>query len=472
MSIVSPPNASEVRALVQERLQEVRQQPGTKETVTVEWRGQSLSLDVISMPVKLVSYNPDSHRIRAQRSLDAERDQELIAEPFGPRAQKYLHDLLVGDPADPTKPDASFEVLKDDLRDNGQADPGVMTQSGLLVNGNTRAAALRDLGVEHIRVGVLPTDTAQDDVLDVELSLQLRKNLTRDYSFMNRLLAIDERVKANRPTDEILRKFRIKAPTLERDKWILELINEAIRRSTVQLPGGKVLAVRMVDFETHQGKLEELYRTYATLKARNPHEAEALREQRLMAIALDKSKTDVRFIEPNFADTYMKEIVASTPVPEQPPVKIPGTSIVPPPPPIGVQRLRALTTSVLRARAVTGGGLAADADTVAARQDLERIDSALEAGLTQAGKSGRLKKQRLAPVERLDDVREALELTMTAISEARSTNNFSADEIDESLVLLKAQLTKLAQVVTRGYEGDSEGVEWLRALGGLNDSSG
>ena len=51
---------------------------------------------------------------------------------------------------------------------------------------------------------------------------------------------------------------------------------------------GQTASLRIVDFETHEGTLEELYRAYMAKKRTSPDEAEALREQRLMAIALDK----------------------------------------------------------------------------------------------------------------------------------------------------------------------------------------
>jgi hypothetical protein len=175
-----PPTGERLRSMIEQQLEDAVRTAGEK--VTVEWRGDNRHLYVISMPVDLLYYNPSTHRIRAQRSLDPVRDRVLEEEPWGSIGQEYLDTLLKCLPSDPDKIDPDFEALKDDLDDFGQKDPGIITPDGILVNGNTRCAALRDIGSNYIRVGVLPEVTNWDDINTVELSLQLRKERKRDYS--------------------------------------------------------------------------------------------------------------------------------------------------------------------------------------------------------------------------------------------------------------------------------------------------
>jgi hypothetical protein len=80
------------------------------------------------MPVDLLHYNPDTHRIRAQRSINPALERDLETDPFGESGQNYLHQLLMGDPTDPSKTDQSFTALKDDLREHGQSEPGIITR--------------------------------------------------------------------------------------------------------------------------------------------------------------------------------------------------------------------------------------------------------------------------------------------------------------------------------------------------------
>lgn len=471
MPLASPPNADDVRKVVEERLDALGS--GLQETVTVEWRGQQRSLPVISMPVDLLSYNPSTHRIRAQRSLDPARDHDLDTDPFGAAGQAYLHKLLMGSPADPSKTDPSFEALKEDLKEHGQSDPGIITRAGVLINGNTRRAALKSLGQEHIRVGVLPSDAGHDDLQSIELSLQLRKDHKRDYSFMNLLLAIDERVEVGRPASEIQRDFRIQARTYDKYRWILGFVREAIERSKVVGPGGQHVSMRLVNFESDQGQLEELHRAYMSLKAKSPDDAEALVEQRLLAMALDKSKTDLRLIEPDFADRYMKSALPADP-PTAVAVKIPGTSVSAAGPTPQVQALRVLTTSVLQAKSVELYPASATPEALAeANEALTAVDTALDSALEKAGKNSRVTKKRYAASERISDGTEDLDLAAAAVAEARSTGNFDLEDLDDALTALRSSLGKLAQIVARGADTNSlpASVAWLRAAATLPDPS-
>lgn len=474
MSNQQPPHAEDVRRIVEERLAAAKEDGGLQETVTIEWRGQQRAVPVISMPVDLLSYNPATHRIRAQRSLDPVRDRELETDPFGPGAQAYLHMLLKGDPATPSKPDQAFVALMEDLQEHGQNDPGIISRAGVLINGNTRRAALKDLGQEHIRVGVLPPDASFDDLQAIELSLQLRKDHRRDYSYMNFLLAIDERVAAGRPAGEIQADFRIRPETFEKSRWVLSFIREAIERSAVAGPNGETVSLRLVDFEHDQGKLDELHRAYKALKAKSPDEAEALREQRLLALALGYSKTDLRHVEADFTEKYLKQSLQ--PKQEPNPVRIPGTTISTAGTSGKVEALRALTDEALKARAVqvAEGAVTPEAQAAASRA-LASMKSTWDPALHVAAGTGRVIKRRFAASERLGDANTQLELAITAVADARATGNFDPDDLDEALLSIKTTLVKLATVALRGQsqlplaEGaaPAEGLSWLKAVAGL-----
>jgi ParB/Sulfiredoxin domain len=466
LKMETPQNADDVRKIVEERIEALKGMAGAQETVTVEWRGQLRTIPVISMPVSLLCYNPGTHRIRAQRSMDAGREQELEKNPFGDKAQSYLHQLLMGDPTDPSKVDPSFLALKEDLREHGQSDPGIVTRSGILINGNTRQAALKELGQKNIRVGVLPTDASLEDIESIELSLQLRKDHKRDYSFMNFLLAIEERANANHLPATIQKDFRIKAASFDRSRWILEFVRDAIQRSKGAAAGNGAPSLRLVDFETHQGKLEELYRAYMVLKEKSPDEAEALREQRLLALAMNKSKTDLRLVESDFVKKYMKGVAVAPGTSSPPPSKIPGTSITVPGPSKEVEALRELTTSVLRARAIANAPSAASPDEVTkANEFLGKVEESLVKGLDHAGKQGRVIKRRFAAADRISDACDDLEFAVAAVAEARATSNFDPADLDESLMKLKSNLEKLSSIITRGADEGPDGVAWIRAVG-------
>jgi hypothetical protein len=462
MNNPEPPNAAEVSKVIAERLDARESSGSLQETVTIDWRGRPLSVPVITMPVGLLSYNPSTHRIRAQRSINPELEKEVDTNPFSSKAQDYLQSLLKCDPTDPAKVDPSYVTLKEDLKLHGQSDPGIITRAGVLVNGNTRQVALKELGQKHIRVGVLPSDTSIDDIQAIELALQLRKDHKRDYSFMNLLLAIDERVGSQLATD-IQREFRIKSASYDRYRWILEFVRDAIRRSTVEIDG-VTASLNLADFESHQGKLEELHRAYAGLKPKSPDDAEALREQRLLALSLGKSKTDLRLIEPDFSASHMKGLIPDVPI--APMSKIPGLDIEVRGPSQEVEKLKAFTTQHLRAKAVAKNHGAIRQEHVSkAHELLKATDEALDKGLDRAGKQVRVIKKRYAAADRVSDAVDDLKLATAAVVEARSTANFDPSDLDEALVDLRSSLVSLSLVVARESDSTLEGILWMRSIG-------
>ena len=473
MSLKHPPNAKDVRSVVEARLLALETIKGVQETVRVEWRDHQIHIPVISMPLALLYYNPDTHRIRAQRSSDPVREQSLDADPFGESAQNYLHFLLMGDPTDPSKTDQSFVALKEDLQEHGQSEPGIMSRWGVLINGNTRRAALKELGQENLRVGVLPIDAGYDDLQSIELSLQLRKDHKREYSFMNSLLAIDERVAAGHLAAKIQSDFRIKANTYEQRRWILAFVRDAIERSKIRGANDSLFSMQLIDFESHQGKLEELYRTYMGLKVKSPDQAEKLREQRLLALAMDKSKTDLRFIEPDFVERYMKASLPPTSPVVQSPLNIPGTSIKVAGPSQEVQVLRELTTRVLREKSITlAGDKATTAEITKANDFLGGIKDTLNTALDRAGKQERVVKKRLAPVDRISDACDDLDLAVGSIADARATGNFDPTDLEEVLSTLKTQMERLSAIISRGPNSDTDGLAWIKAVGKLVSKNG
>lgn len=133
----TPPEGDNIRSLVEERLKQVMAEHGAK--VTVDWRGEQRHLHVISMPVDMLYFNPDTHRIRAQRTLDPQRNRTLEEKPWSEAAQQYLHHLLTRKPSNPDQVDPDYTALMEELEDFGQKEPGIVSRLGILVDGNTDA---------------------------------------------------------------------------------------------------------------------------------------------------------------------------------------------------------------------------------------------------------------------------------------------------------------------------------------------
>ncbi|WP_280511234.1 transcriptional regulator [Nocardia farcinica] len=461
-----PPNAIGTRETVQRRLSELSNQPGVTETLTVEWRGTPHTIQVIDMPLADLLYNPNTHRIRAQRSLDPERDATLRAEPWTAESQDYLHHLLTVRPSEPDHRDPEFEELKKSLAEHRQLEPGLITHEGILVNGNTRCAALRELGTtSSIRVGVLPQSCTWDDINDVELTLQLRPDRRRTYSYINRLLAIEEqRLVLNRELPAIAKAFHTDVKSCERDLWILAQLKDLVDRSATK--GGNRL--RLMDLERSQEKLAELYRAYVK-EARKSHDrAELLKEARLAAIVLDFSKTDVRYVEADFNRQYLRKNLPERYVPagdEVGPggVAIPGLNRTVQADGTDVRQARAITDTLLKAKAVEVAKEAAEpAEYSDAIKVIVEYKEAFEQAIDTAGRTARLRKKRLAAPDRVNDACKDLEQAVTDLVVSRGSASLDEPAFDDALTELRTVLKKLAIEAERSIDdAPGKGLQWL-----------
>ncbi|MGW4074915.1 hypothetical protein ACWELB_15590 [Streptomyces asiaticus] len=458
----APPRAAEFSELIKKRLEEVRNSGGTRETVTVDWNGQPLHVEVVDLPLAGLYFNPGTHRIRAQRSHDAARDEALDKDPWSGESQEYLKFLLQSEPANPSRRDPDFDKLMDSLKQFGQNDPGLITHQGILVNGNTRAAALRKIGAQSMRVGVLPESFTWADINAIELSLQLRKDHRREYSYINRLLAMEEQAALGRTPEAIAKEFRIKASTYHQERWILSTIQDMIERSR----SGGGIALRLVDFEDHQEKLKELHRAYEKLAASDPDQAEALKEVRMAAIMLGFAKTDVRLVEEGFQDRYLGPRLSaslSSVAVEEEAVAVPGLGVSVPGASVTVSAARALNDHVLRAKAaaLSTDPQVPDSEKSNAQVVFDDARKAFDAAIDAAGRDARLRKRKQMAPARLADACADIDLCVVDLVQARASRSLDEEAFDEAVLKLRESLRKLAQQAGRGMPHPGDGVSWL-----------
>ncbi|MGA4539046.1 transcriptional regulator [Uniformispora flossi] len=449
-----------MRSLVEERLAQVIREGGAR--LTVEWRGEPRHLDVITMPVHTLYFNPDTHRIRAQRTLNPDRNRVLEQSPWSEEGQQYLSDLLRWNPSKQEDIDPDYIALRDELDDFGQKEPGIITPDGILVDGNTRAAALRDLGIKDIRVAVLPPDTSRSDINDVELSIQLRRDKRRDYSYINRLIAIEDELAAGRREEDVAKAFNIKTPTLHQDRWVYQLILEAIERSK---SAGKA-SLRLVDFEDHQEKLRELCRDFTKLAKVDPDAAEQLKESRLAMVVLNFPKTSLRLAEADFHARYLDERLppqlrpsvqeaSSVAIPGLPGVAIADGSTA-------VRTGRALTDTLLQAKAASQVDAKADPARVSEADGLLRAArETFDTAVRLAGQNAMLEKRKIAVPTRLSDAADYVAQCAAEFADARAKRTLDEEAFDEALITLRASLVRLAKQAGRAFSDPGEGVAWL-----------
>jgi|GEM_PF-1342266 len=460
-----PPNAARIAEVVDARVKEVESRLGVAETVRVEWRSSTLDIPVIEMPTSMLFYNPETHRVRAQRTLDPVRDQHVTDDPWGNESQDYLHDLLRGDPADPLgKIDPTFLELKDDLAVSGQREPGIITRDGILVNGNTRRAALVDLEMDHIRVGVLPGDANWGDITGVELSLQLAKEFRRDYSFINELLAIEELAGRGKSDADIGRMFRRKPETILRSRWILAFIRDAIESSA---DGSVKAKLRLVDYERDKAQLEELYRAYRKLEASDQLAAERLLKARSAAVALDFAKTDIRHVGSDFLTKYLVAELPASFVPESREAStagIPGLSSDIQVSSGGGIAEGEVATAILQASAVLKSESATPDDIRSASAAFSAYRTAFEGAIAKAKRDSISTQVKQAAPDHVLLAGDEIDLAIEKLVQGRASGLVDVEALDGALSELRDSLRSLAVQVGRSGLSAGEGIEWLTAV--------
>ncbi|MCV0388093.1 MAG: hypothetical protein K5821_17260 [Nitrobacter sp.] len=225
--------------------------PSDRPSHPLRWRGKEKYFPVIDLPTDAVLLNAESHRIRAE--LEAPEYEFVRKERTSARAQDALANLW-------QKAHRKFDKLKESLQVEGQTEPGVITREGLLVNGNTRLVALRELGRPWIRVAVLDSDARPFEIADLELRLQVRETGHDTYRLSNELLFIDEMRTEYGKSDEEIATALNWAPTrpavgkkkVAMYHRLLQLVRELQRRD-------RALPITFFDDEGRgSGKLQQL----------------------------------------------------------------------------------------------------------------------------------------------------------------------------------------------------------------------
>ncbi|MFV1991830.1 MAG: hypothetical protein ACC652_13950, partial [Acidimicrobiales bacterium] len=263
----------------------------------IPWKSGSERCTVIEVELDSVVLNPRSHRIRAQ--LDGHASRDVVAtDPFGFEAQATLASLL--------RATLGFEDIKASLQQEGQHEAGVVTRSGVLVNANTRAVALRDLGKTYIDVMVLPPAASERQINELELRLQVREELKQEYTFTNELLFIQECMTNGWAEDRIARELRYTAQMGSETKARRHVQHQMRMLAAVEeLRDMSNRRISYADFDGAKQALIDMDNAYESLKENSPEEASRLRAARIIGILAGVGYRELRSVDSSFVDTYL-----------------------------------------------------------------------------------------------------------------------------------------------------------------------
>lgn len=168
------------------KLIQTQEKDKNRRTFTVRWKDQNIHLTVIRVDTSFLRYRLENGRTRRKQIEYLQKfphlPQDLFEDPESKSAQDAQHVIL--------KEMIEEAGLRQDIKDEGQRDPAIITYDGFVVNGNRRLAALREENESNMDCVVLPEDATPKDIYELELYLQMAKETKAPYNWVDELLNI------------------------------------------------------------------------------------------------------------------------------------------------------------------------------------------------------------------------------------------------------------------------------------------
>lgn len=159
------------------------------EKYQVDYRGRYRPLPVIEVPIEMLVYRIENIRTKSLQKQWLAQHRDLprdlfVRDPFSIEAQENQHQVL--------KLLVDKENLLKTFRDNDklqQTEPLICSNDGIVVNGNRRLCAWRELYYNNrikyahfqtVRVAVLPDNDPQG-MYDLEVALQIHSDMKAEY---------------------------------------------------------------------------------------------------------------------------------------------------------------------------------------------------------------------------------------------------------------------------------------------------
>jgi len=187
----------------------------------VLFQGRYREFPVTKVPNEALVYRVENGRLAAELEEHAAATGVSVEEfrrgAETPEVQEHLHRLLVAKAKDPQGP--IFAELE---RLGQQTEPLLVLFDGVVINGNRRLAAMRELtkrdttaytGFSEVSVAVLPPDTEPHEIEYVEAALQMAPETKLQYGWLDRRLKLRKQREVLRlPVEQVMAAYRIDNP--------------------------------------------------------------------------------------------------------------------------------------------------------------------------------------------------------------------------------------------------------------------
>lgn len=217
----------------------------TKTEPFYEYQNRAIDLKVVHVPLSLPIYRMANFRTRTAQQAYARREGKpadyFSAGEENEAAQQRQHEFLVKYAQEGRQ--GSITPIIDVLKSEKQHQPILITQRGVVVNGNRRLAAMRHLydtdadqfkEFSHIKCQLLPATAIEKEIVDVEVRLQMKQRTELDYDWINECIAVRELRDSGRTMKELVAMMNKKKVEIddainaltEADLYLSEWVNQ------------------------------------------------------------------------------------------------------------------------------------------------------------------------------------------------------------------------------------------------------
>ncbi len=246
-----------------------------------EFRGQVHKPNLIILPIDVPVYRMENCRAFSAQQTEIARqglDKNFFAKGQEVHAAQNAQHKILAQLA--REGSSSVTPIYHVLQEDGQREEILISSSGLVVNGNRRLSAMRELlhqndgsvdkRFEFVRCAVLPPDTDRDEIDDIEADLQARRETKLDYDWIGDARLVQRQVNKGRSTKEVAIRLRRNKSEIENvlqaldevDLYLSEWLNKPGEYVLVQ-DGEQLFCDIPKQIGKHDSKLKDASRVIA-----------------------------------------------------------------------------------------------------------------------------------------------------------------------------------------------------------------
>lgn len=186
---------------------------------------EGIDLPVIAVPIDLPVYRMANYRTRTRQKAyihkHNKKSEYFLKGEEDTSAQKAQHEILV-ELANRGSGESIISIVRKFQQDQRQTEAILLTHEGVVVNGNRRLAAMRELYTEdadayrtfeYVQALILPESVTVSELRKIEVQLQMQQETKLPYDWTDECIAVRDLLLSGMSKQEIMRLMRLEKET-------------------------------------------------------------------------------------------------------------------------------------------------------------------------------------------------------------------------------------------------------------------